>query len=463
MNTQTLIKHFLLGIAAIGGFFLLISLSGSPKIVPHTEPQHAAAPPKEEAKPPLLLATEKDTSPLAQEARQMQEDLFGRMGASPSFTSLKNALRQRDVLLSRSVEVQWNIEDKTETEPWNILLQENPSWVVFEFSFGIPRFKIDTDIVRNILEQERPFGLEPPRHSVLIATATGDVLRAETSDIAQGGYVLDYEEAAKQIATALQENKSTTAVPLQFQEGRIFYATEGKMHTLELLASGKSNFAGSPRGRKINVHKALVEHINNVLVPPNEVFSFNSTLGGPVTLQNGWAESLGIFNGGKELRLVAGGGICQVSTTLYRAIANAGLPIDERRSHSLYVHYYEKYGVGMDATIYPGVQDLVFTNDTPSYLLVQAFAEGDDAIVKIYGVPDGRDVTIEGPYTTANAPEELRVNGRRISKNEIAWVQHIRSARGATEEHIFVSRYREPISAEVLGKIRRGEDLVVSL
>ena len=152
-----------------------------------------------------------------------------------------------------------------------------------------------------------------------------------------------------------------------------------------------------------------------------------------------------------ELRPTPGGGICQVSTTLYRAILFGGFPVLQRRSHSLYVTYYKKYGVGLDATIFPGSQDLVFLNDTPGNLIIQATVENaDEIVVNIYGIPDGRTVALEGPYMSENAPDDLRVNGRRLTQKEIAWKQQIRYNDGRIEENVILSYYRESFSHQQL-------------
>jgi vancomycin resistance protein YoaR len=91
------------------------------------------------------------------------------------------------------------------------------------------------------------------------------------------------------------------------------------------LSTGRSNFKGSGAGRKSNVRKALNERVNNIFVPAGAVFSFNDTLG-TVSTGNGWQMALTIFDG-VDLRPAPGGGICQASTTVYRAALAAGFPI----------------------------------------------------------------------------------------------------------------------------------------
>ncbi|MBI1934628.1 VanW family protein [Candidatus Peregrinibacteria bacterium] len=260
------------------------------------------------------------------------------------------------------------------------------------------------------------------------------------------------------LASALsQGHSSAVSVPLEYEEGRMYLPQEEEQKHLVLLASGRSNYAGSHWGREKNIEKAVRAHLNNIFIPPGATFSFNAPLGGPVTQSRGWYEALGIFGNGDELRPTPGGGLCQTSTTVYRAILAGGFPVMERRSHSLYVGYYKKYGVGLDATIFPGSQDLVFANDTSSYLLMQATTEGKDVIVNIYGVPDGRQVALDGPYFQTTAPDDLLVNGRKLREKEIAWIQRIIRPSGEEQTNIIVSSYKKGIPHQILVEQLKAE------
>ena len=97
-----------------------------------------------------------------------------------------------------------------------------------------------------------------------------------------------------------------------------------------------------------------------------------------------------------------GGGLCQVSTTLFRSAIMAGLPILERKPHSFPVKYYNPQG--FDATIYPGVVDLKFKNDTPHHILIQSRVEGTKLIFDIYGPDNGRKVVLDGPFQYDEKP-----------------------------------------------------------
>ena len=123
---------------------------------------------------------------------------------------------------------------------------------------------------------------------------------------------------------------------------------------------------------------------------------------------SGFAEALIIF-GGRTIRGV-GGGVCQVSTTVFRAAYFGGFPIEERYSHAYRVSYYEKgdawKGPGLDATVYSPLVDFKFTNDTPSWLLMEVYVNPGASRIqwKFYSTSDGRQVAVSPPEVTNQVP-----------------------------------------------------------
>lgn len=161
----------------------------------------------------------------------------------------------------------------------------------------------------------------------------------------------------------------------------------------ELLGRGTSLFFGSISERIHNINLASLK-LNGLLIPPGETFSFNKALG-EVSQDTGFKQAYII----KEGRTVLGdgGGVCQVSTTLFRAALNAGLPIIERHAHAYRVHYYEEdVGPGFDATVFDPSFDLKFVNNTPAYLLIQASLDPKQKKLtfELYGTKDNREITI---------------------------------------------------------------------
>lgn len=160
----------------------------------------------------------------------------------------------------------------------------------------------------------------------------------------------------------------------------------------ELVATGESDFSGSPKNRIHNI-KVGSQKFNGIIVKPQEEFSFNKFLG-PVEAENGFLPELVIKKTGLVPEL--GGGLCQVSSTAFRAAMNAGVPITERRNHSFAVRYYAPQGT--DATIYPGATDFRFINDLGSHLLIATRIEGNKLYFDFYGTKDDRQVAFDGPY-----------------------------------------------------------------
>lgn len=365
---------------------------------------------------------------------------------SPSIHLLAKAVGQRQELLGNSATIQFSKDDDQEFAKWIVSAQRYPLWVQGNFTLTTAEFSLDKEAVLHTLETEEIVAVTPPQNAVLKAIFfsedEGTASRGEIEGLAKPGYVLDNESVATAVVEALESgDDEVVQVALERVNGKIINGTNADLGKLELWATGLSNYAGSTYTRGKNVEKALTEHVNNTVVAPGETFSFNSTLDGPVSQRNGWHMAKVIFNGG-DLEYAPGGGICQASTTVYRAILNAGFPVTERRAHSLYVSYYKEHGVGLDATIFPGTQDLVFTNDSDNYLVIQAYNDGYDAFVNIYGTPDGRTVALEGPYFADTAPAGYLYNDRKISYNEIVWEQTVTYADGRTASGQIASRYR---------------------
>lgn len=185
-------------------------------------------------------------------------------------------------------------------------------------------------------------------------------------------------------------------IPMSVVEPKLTIAPELSLLGInELVGVGYTRFEGSPANRMHNIGVGIAKY-NGIIIPQGETFSFNKNLG-EVDAKNGYKMELVIKPEGTIPEF--GGGLCQVSSTLYRAALYSGLPIVKRSPHSYAVGYYAQIGGhGLDATIYPPSVDLKFTNDTPGALLIQSYVDGPSAYFKFYGTKDDRQVTMEGPY-----------------------------------------------------------------
>ncbi|HYF64524.1 MAG TPA: VanW family protein, partial [Herpetosiphonaceae bacterium] len=172
---------------------------------------------------------------------------------------------------------------------------------------------------------------------------------------------------------------------------------------VEAVGVGKSSFQGSAAYRITNI-EAGSNLLDGILIKPGEEFSFNDNVG-TIDETNGFVKGLAIVNNRTQEEW--GGGICQDSTTLFRAAFHAGLPITERHEHSFRISWYEVYEpYGMDAAIYTGYLDFRFVNDTGNWLLLNTFVNRQTATVTyvLYGTKPNREVVLDGPYVTEEFP-----------------------------------------------------------
>ncbi|MFA5769915.1 MAG: VanW family protein [Patescibacteria group bacterium] len=161
----------------------------------------------------------------------------------------------------------------------------------------------------------------------------------------------------------------------------------------EFIAEGKSDYTHSIPQRVHNVILAASK-FNGVLIPKGKEFSFNDTIG-DISALTGYQPAY-IIKEGKTV-LGDGGGVCQVSTTLFRAALNAGLPIIERNAHAYRVGYYENDSQpGFDATVYGPTVDLKIKNNTPGYILIETEIDKENNLLyfRFYGKKDNRRVEI---------------------------------------------------------------------
>lgn len=248
---------------------------------------------------------------------------------------------------------------------------------------------------------------------------------------AKEGVVIEYNSLYSELINALTfletntDKETTVALPVKTSSPTISTDQVNELGIKELIGRGTSTFKGSIPGRVHNVAHASTK-INGILIAPGETFSFNNAVG-DVSVLTGYKQAY-VIKDGKTV-LGDGGGLCQVSTTLFRAALNAGLPINERRAHSYRVGYYEQdTGPGLDATVYSPTTDFKFTNDTPSHILIQTTVDTKamTAVFELYGTSDGRKATITKPVTTSVTapPEDLYVDDPTIPTGKVTQVEH---------------------------------------
>jgi vancomycin resistance protein YoaR len=209
------------------------------------------------------------------------------------------------------------------------------------------------------------------------------------------GRMLDVTSTVTLVEHAASSDQRS--VPLPVLSIRPAIATEDGPHLgiVELIGEGVTSFSGSSAARVQNIAVGATQ-FDGLLIPPGETFSFNHYLG-EVTADKGYEESIIIW--GNTTRADVGGGLCQVSSTAFRAAFWAGLPIVERWPHAFRVRYYEP-PIGMDATIYSPSVDLKWTNDTGHHILIHTKVDEANHTLTFlfYGTKAGRAVEMDGPH-----------------------------------------------------------------
>lgn len=233
----------------------------------------------------------------------------------------------------------------------------------------------------------------------------------------RSGRILDLDASLQVVTAGILAGEHRVELLLKYDEPAApDTATAATLGISRLLPNGSytSYFRGSHEERMQNIQAASAR-LDGALVAPGAIFSMGETLG-DISLESGFAEALIIY-GGKTIKGV-GGGVCQVSTTLFRTIFFAGFPVVERVPHAYRVSYYEQTArgvdgsyAGMDATVYFPLVDFKFRNDSPNWILIETFYSADtqSLTVKLYSTPDGRSVqwSTTGPTEIVAAPKPL--------------------------------------------------------
>lgn len=218
---------------------------------------------------------------------------------------------------------------------------------------------------------------------------------------AQPGLGLDVPTSAAAVLAAAERSQDRVArlSVSTVSVGRTTAAAEA-MGITGLVSSYETFYGGVPN--RIHNVEVVAHLIDDKLIAPGATFSFNKTTGAR-TAAKGFLVAPVIING--EVSTGLGGGVCQVSTTVFNAAFDAGLPITARTNHALYISHYP---LGRDATVdYPDI-DLKFVNDTPHWLLLRTFVGPSSLVVSLYGTPQHRRVVAQTAPLTVTAPAPVQ-------------------------------------------------------
>lgn len=267
----------------------------------------------------------------------------------------------------------------------------------------------DQKIKTKIAEIARKINRDP-QDSVFIVEGERVVEFTPSKDgitVNEDKLVEEIKSSLKNLLENLEIKQVSLNIPVIKLEPKIKNEDVNNLGIKTLLGKGVSYFSGSIPNRIHNINLAQSK-FKGILVPSGETFSFNQILG-DVSAYTGYKAAY-VIKDGKTV-LGDGGGVCQVSTTIFRAALSAGLPIVERRPHSYRVGYYEQgFAPGLDATVFYPTTDFKFKNDTPNYILIQPTVDNKNYTLtfEIYGTSDGRVATTSKPIitsSTAPAPD----------------------------------------------------------
>lgn len=218
------------------------------------------------------------------------------------------------------------------------------------------------------------FKVEKPGVQLTIKKAQDDIEKYLLSE--------SYQATGKSFLVASKELKP-----------RVSIKDTNSFGIVEKIGEGVSNYTHSSPEREYNLTHAA-KKLHGILVPPGENFSYNRAIG-DISQETGFKPGY-IIKDGRTV-LGDGGGVCQDSTTLFRAALNTGLPIVERHAHAYRVRYYENdRKPGFDATVFAPSVDFRFKNDTPAYILIQATVDPvkKTLLIEFYGKKDGRQIEL---------------------------------------------------------------------
>jgi vancomycin resistance protein YoaR len=288
-----------------------------------------------------------------------------------------------------------------------------------------PFFRYQTEMLTNVLDNIASAIDEPPQDALF----NFDNGRVKEFRPSYSGKKLNKVETLSRFNQILKNYdlhtaSSSISIAVDTLQPQIETDKINSFGIKEKISTGYSVFHGSIAGRVHNVALAA-SRFNGVLIAPGETLSFNKTLG-DVSAATGYQSAYIIKNG--RTVLGDGGGVCQVSTTLFRAALNAGLPIIERHAHAYRVHYYEDGGFkpGIDATVFDPTADFQIKNDTGHHILIQTKTDLDDLSLTfdLYGTSDGRVAEVSNfrLWDVSSPPPDLYQDDPTLKKNIVKQV-----------------------------------------
>ncbi len=313
-----------------------------------------------------------------------------------TFENQKLELETNDIKLSRPLEIKQFSQFTNQEKSLSQLVNQMAGIPVPSKQSGSTHFSYDPTAVYEWVEDKATTLNRLPQEPVLTIVDN----KATEFTPPRSGVTIDTYGSTYAILSALESGLTESAFIVSETKPEHSLADTNNLGINSLVAEGVSSFTGSSKNRRKNIEIGAGK-LKGTIVPAGSEFSFNTSLG-PIEASEGFVPEIVIKRTGLAPEI--GGGICQVSSTVFRGAINAGLPITQRKNHSFAVKYYAPQGT--DATIYPGVIDLKFKNDTPGALLIWSEIKDKDTLVfSFYGNSDGREVLVAKPEVFDRKPD----------------------------------------------------------
>jgi vancomycin resistance protein YoaR len=351
--------------------------------------------------------------------------------APPVILDVSEQAQIAEMILSETLVLRVPDAKEGDLGPWRFDREELAQLLVIE-RVATPEGEtyqvgLSSQLLRHFLEGIGPdLFIQQANASFMFNDETSQLELIESSVTGQS---LDIEATLVKINEQLAAGNHKIPLDMEYSIPEVTSeATSESLGITELVSSYTSYFYGSSSSRKQNI-KTAASRFYGVLVPPGGIFSMAEVLG-DVSLDTGYAEAWIIF-GDRTIKGV-GGGVCQVSTTLFRTVFFGGFPVVERYPHAYRVYYYEQtYGggnnsdlAGLDATVYVPLVDFKFQNDTEYWLLMETYVGDNYLTWKFYSTSDGRTIEWEtsGLTNVQDSPDPLYQENADLDKGEIKQV-----------------------------------------
>ncbi|MDQ3655216.1 MAG: VanW family protein, partial [Chloroflexota bacterium] len=327
----------------------------------------------------------------------------------PVRTELPTQVDVPDILATDLAEVRASVEQLVttpmtvafENRDWQIDGQTLSGYLLVEtvLEAGEPTAKLSFDRERLAADLRTQFVPEVNREPVDARVGWNDDRGLVALDPSQTGVTIRAGAFADAVADGFLSGNRNVDIPVVITRPEIDGENLDALGIETRLGHGNSNFAGGSWARDENIYVAT-DLLNGTLVRPGGTFSFNDAIG-EITYDKGYQDAAVVV--AEQVGRDVGGGVCQVSTTVFRAAIYAGMPVTEWHPHTYRLTGYEAdgWGAGFDASILQlgtnrdNWADFRFENYTDGWLLVEAWTQGPTMIVNIYGTDTGREVEVD--------------------------------------------------------------------